>query len=385
MSKTVAQLVNADGGLAHMQGLEAISIMPQATVTSDNDLVGFACSFAGAANVDTRLLKQLGCGTSMYLITPNSKLSDPYFTDHLETLHKSVPESSYKAFDLNDSSNEWDFGLNHACGSVKVMKHSNITTNKTEYYILVRAGTPQPVIQEFNYQAQSMRYCDLVQSKEYTRLMRVSELNRDRIAAEAAQNMQVEIAGRTVRELKDERVGNPCLSNPSCYFETGENAVVYYYNGCTSTAHASAGVVCECVGANTERWFLGNPASRVTDGGGPWKNPVLNACPTTTGICSAAEHKQMFAGVSVDEKQAMRQRYVWEGCLPMTHTCTRGISKGCSQSFISYMTNQNFTAWNMSWGFYDLEVVVAKTARLVKDEHLPFEDLLSMASDSVRI
>lgn len=367
-----------------MEGLHAISIMPQATVTSDNELAGFACSFDSAANVDTRLLSELGCGTSLYLINPNPKLNDAYFSSQLQTLQTCVPESSYKAFDISDSSLEWDFGLNYACGSVKVMKHSNITTNKIDYYILVRAGTPLPVITDFKYHAQSMRYCDLVQSKEYSRIMRVSELNRDRIAAETAQNLQVEVAGRTVRELKDERVANPCLSNPSCYFETGENGQTMYYNACTSTAQASAGVLCDCTGSHTERWFLGNPASRVTDGGGPWRNPVLNACPVATGLNSASEHKHMFAGVSIDERKTMRQRYVWEGCLPVTHLCTRGISKGCSQNFIAYMTNKDYTAWNMSWGFYDLEVLIAKTARLVKDEHLPFTDMLSMCSESVR-
>ena len=60
MSKSVAELVNGKGGLAHMEGLQAISVMPQATITTNNELAGFACSFDAAANVDTRLLTELG-------------------------------------------------------------------------------------------------------------------------------------------------------------------------------------------------------------------------------------------------------------------------------------------------------------------------------------
>lgn len=380
---SVAALVNGDGGLASLPGLVGMSVMSQASITYNNQLRGYAASFSSSAQVDTRLLYELASGTSMYEINADSKLSDEFFMKQLDTL-QSIPETSSVPFDLYDSAKSWDFGLDWRHGSVKIVKYNSVANHTTTYYIVVRAGVPESVLTEFTTRASNMRYCDLLTSAEYNRMIVCSELNRDRIAAALCKQLEIETPGRVVRELKDERVATPMLSNPSCYFEAGEDSQnVYFYNNCANTASATAGVLCDN-GAHAERWFQGNPATRTKDGGGCWENGILNACPTTTGQKLPTDHNTVFANVSQAERDSIRRRFVWEGVTPLTHSCVSQMSHGASPKFTGFMCDAKFVKWNMAWGFIDLETIVCKVARVVHDDAMSMSQLLSMHGDEVR-
>lgn len=378
----VAELVNGAGGLASMAGLQGLSVMSQATISYTQQLRGFAASFSSSAAVDKRLIDELGTGTSMYAIQRDAKLNDQYFMQQLGAL-ECIPECSPVPFDLFDNSRAWDCAVDWPYGSVKVVKCSSVANHTTDYYILVRAGVPSSVVEEFRVRAGGMRYCDLLSNAEYNRVIVCSELNRDRIAAAVCSALGVETAGRTVRELKDERVATPVLNNSSCHFEGGEDSsVVLYYNNCANTAAADSGVMCEH-GAHAERWFQGSVATRVKDGGGSWENGILNACPTTCGQKLPSEHSAAFKSVTDAERDSIRRRFIWEGVCPLTHTCVAGISHGCSPQFISFMTSANFVRWDMAWGFKDLETLISKVARVIPDNVLGIPQLMSMYGDEV--
>lgn len=378
----VARIVNGEGGLASMAGLEGLSVMSQATVSYYERLRGFAASFVASAQVDTRLLYELGSGTSMYAIVKEDKLNDQYFMQQLSAL-ACIPERSKLPWDLYDSSKEWMCGLDWENGSVKIVKYSSVANHTTDYYVVVRAGTPANVLEEFHGRANNMRYCDLLSSTEYNRIMVCSELNRDRIAALVCSELCVETKGRTVKELKDERVAVSMLNNPSCYFESGEDSsTVFFYNNCANTAAATAGIMCE-LGAHAERWIQGSVATRVKDGGGTWENNILNACPTTCGQIMPSEHVTAFRNVNETERESIRRRFMWEGVCPLTHSCVANISHGCSSNFISFLTNPNYVRWDMSWGFKDLETLICKVSRIIHDDDISMHQLLSMYSDEV--
>lgn len=380
---SVAALVNGDGGLASMPGLQGLSVMSQATISYTQQLRGYAASFASSAPVDQRLIDELGTGTSMYAIQKDPKLTDQFFMQQLGSL-ECIPECSPVPFDLFDNSKAWDCGIDWAYGSVKVVKCSSVANHTTDYYIVVRAGVPSSVLEEFRGRVGSLRYCDLLTNAEYNRVLVCSELNRDRIAAAVCSALDVETAGRTVRELKDERVATPVLNNSSCIFEGGEDSsTVLYYNNCANTASADSGVMCEH-GAHAERWFQGSVATRVKDGGGSWENGILNACPTTCGQKPPSEHPVAFKGVSNVERDSIRRRFIWEGVCPLTHACVASISHGCSPQFTSFMTSPNYVRWDMAWGFKDLETLISKVSRVLPDNVLSMAQLLSMYGDEVR-
>ena len=102
--------------------------------------------------------------------------------------------------------------------------------------------------------------------------------------------------------------------------------------------------------ANTEVWIHGSPLSGVNKYGGPFKTPIKNAFPVSTGVVDSK------AAPSVRERAAIAKRLRCTGPMDMCRAAVRGRTGAVDPAWFAAAVAQ--LGWEYAWSSTTMETVM---------------------------
>lgn len=335
-------------------------------------LDGFTGTCNGATRANPNLLKDLCAGVSLYQIPQ----ADEYDCKALEeTIIRNwvsnftfdvAPHVAKFPYKINASDTDvWTPSLGIPSGYVRICKSTNIETQTTQFYVVVRACL-EAASQEYvrHVQSTQMTYNNIIDDDQFEALQLANELNRDRIAAAIMTQLKLPFTGRRVVNLvktcgeSQGRVATPVCSNvynTLSFARSGDGRCIVY-RGTTSTTGATTGLLLSS-GPYTLRWMHGDERTRTTEGGGPFKMPdFFDSFPTTTGSVPVNELSEALKNTTLDQRKAARSMFKWDGprdCI-IPAACPHAY-KACSTTFLRTLCNKGYDSM---WGATILQTLV---------------------------
>ncbi len=335
-----------------LPGCVSTELMPGASVVSGR-LTGFVAEFAPTASVAAQLLQHTIGGTSLYAMQDEA-LDETTVLATLDALARAVPHETPQPYALGHEERIWRPAMCGPDSYLKVLRSIDPVEHTASWFLSVRSQVPiKPA--DVSRVFERMTYGQLVGSVEWQQLTHAASRNRNRIAADAVTAIGVSV--QTHADSVQTRHVGETVSLAVPYTEVATNTFaldadsgnVIFYGGCTPATEARHGVLLS-PSANTEVWVHGSPLTGVNKYGGPFKTPLKNAFPVSTGIVDAK------AAPGVRERAAIAKRLRCTGPMDMCRAAVRGRTGAVDPAWFATAVDQ--LGWEYAWSSTTMETVM---------------------------
>lgn len=338
--------------IRELPGCVSAELVPGASVIGGR-LHGFVAEFSPTAHVSPWLLQHTVGGTSLYAIQDEA-LDETTMLSTLDNLARAVPHESSQPYALGHEERAWRPAMTGPDSYLKVLRSIDPVEHTASWYLSVRSQVPikqSDVARTF----ERMTYGQLVASTEWQQLMHANSRNRNRIAADAVTSIGVSV--QTHADSVQSRYTDKPVSLAVPYTEVITNTylvdadtdTVRFYGGCTPSTEARQGILLS-PSANTEVWIHGSPLTGVNKYGGPFKTPIKNAFPISTGVVDAK------AAPGVRERAAIAKRLRCTGAMDMCRAAVRGRTAAVDPAWFATAVEQ--LGWEYAWASTTMETVM---------------------------